>query len=298
MWLGSLLLRSGDIESNPGPDTCSKNNIQIRTYNARGLRCNLKLKRILNSCHKIIQSNPFAVLGFQETHLTKDDIESLKFKWRHGFVLSPGTNKQCGVLLLYGDSWTQLASETDTEGRRASVVLAKGTCTFIFNCLYAPNYHNVEFFADIYEKMAEQITNFPDAVLNVFGDFNVVLEDIDGVNRQKTNSEAKASKLIIENNKVLNLVDTFRAFNPTGGFTWVRDKCGSRLDMIFSSKCDFVKIKSSSIDWTFDDSDHAMVHTELELIEITKRGPGLPRVDASILDRPEVKEKEYQRQDY
>jgi exonuclease III len=291
MWLGTLLLRSGDIESNPGPDTGSKNNIQIRTYNARGLRCNLKLKRILNSCHKIIQSNPFAVLGFQETHLTKDDIESLKFKWRHGFVLSPGTNKQCGVLLLYGDSWTQLASETDAEGRRASVVLAKGTCTFIFNCLYAPNDHNVEFFADIYDKMAEQITNFPDAVLNVFGDFNVVLEDIDGVNRQKTNSEAKASKLIIENNKVLNLVDTFRALNPTGGFTWVRDKCGSRLDMIFSSKCDFAKIKSSSIDWTFDDSDHAMVHTELELIEISKRGPGLPRVDASILDRPDVKEK-------
>ena len=74
-----------------------------------------------------------------------------------------------------------------------------------------------------------------------------------------------------------------------GGFTWVRDKCGSRLDMIFSTKCDFVKLKSSCIDWTFDNSDHAMVYTELEIVEITKRGPGLPRVDASILDRSDVK---------
>jgi exonuclease III len=287
LWLGILLLLSGDVERNPGPTTT----IKIHTYNARGLRCNLKLKRILNSCHKLIQSNPLAVFGFQETHLTKDDIDSLKFKWRHGFVLSPGTNKQCGVLLLYGDVWTQLASEVDTEGRRASVVLGRGTNTFIFNCIYAPNDHNINFFANIYDKIAEQLTNFPDSVLNVFGDFNVTLESIDGVNRQKSNNEVKASKFMQENNRILGLVDTFRAINPTGGFTWVRDKCGSRLDMIFSSKCDFVKLKSSCIDWTFDDSDHAMVCTELEIVEISKRGPGLPRVDASILDRSEVKEK-------
>ena len=286
-WLGTLLMLSGDVERNPGPNTT----IQIRTYNARGLRCNLKLKRILNACHKIIQANPFAVFGFQETHLTKDDIDSLKFKWRHGFVLSPGTNKQCGVLLLYGDAWTLLDSEVDTEGRRASAVLAKGTNTFIFNCIYAPNDHNINFFANVNDKLAEHLTNFPDSVLNVFGDFNVILENIDGVNRQKSNNEAKASKLIQDNNKILNLVDTFRTLNPVGGFTWVRDKCGSRLDMIFSSKCDFVKLKSSCIDWTFDNSDHAMVYTELEIVEITKRGPGLPRVDASILDRSDVKEK-------
>jgi exonuclease III/uncharacterized protein YlzI (FlbEa/FlbD family) len=287
LWLDILLLLSGDVEMNPGPNTT----IQIHTYNARGLRCNLKLKRILNSCHQLIQSNPLAVIGFQETHLTNDDVESLKFKWRHGFVLSPGTNKQCGVLLLYGDVWTQLASEVDSEGRMASVVLARGTNTFIFNCIYAPNDHNVNFFANVYDKIAEQLTNFPDSVLNVFGDFNVTLENVDSVNRKKSNSEIKASKLIQENNKILGLVDSFRALNPTGGFTWVRDKCGSRLDMIFSSKCDFVKIKSSRIDWSFDDSDHAMVCTELEIVEITKRGPGLPRVDASVLDRSEVKEK-------
>jgi len=287
LWLYTLLLLAGDIERNPGP----VETIQIRTYNIRGLRCNLKLKRVLNTCHKIIQNNPFAVIGFQETHLTKDDVQSLKFKWRHGFVLAPGTNRQCGVLLLYGDAWTHLTSEVDTDGRRASVVLAKGANTFIFNCIYAPNDHSIDFFANIYDKLAEQIANYPEAVLNIFGDFNVALEGIDGVNRQKTTSETNASKLIIENNKILNLIDTFRAVNPSGGFTWVRDKCGSRLDMIFSAKCDFVKIKQSSIDWTFDDSDHAMVLTELEILECTKRGPGLPRVDASILDRPEVKEK-------
>jgi hypothetical protein len=35
----------------------------------------------------------------------------------------------------------------------------------------------------------------------------------------------------------------------------------------------------------------SMVCTELEKVEITMQGPGLPRVNASILDRSEVKEK-------
>lgn len=61
--------------------------------------------------------------------------------------------------------------------------------------------------------------------------------------------------------------------------------------MIFSSKCNFAKTKSSRIDWTFDNSDHAMVCNELEIVEITLQGQGLSRVDDSILDRSEVKEK-------
>jgi len=71
----------------------------------------------------------------------------------------------------------------------------------------------------------------------------------------------------------------------------IQYKKGATLDMIFSSKCNFVKSKSSFINLTFDDSDHAMVFTELEIVEITMWGPRLPRVDACILDKTEVKEK-------
>ena len=62
-----------------------------------------------------------------------------------------------------------MVSEVDTEGRRTSVVLARGTNTFIFNCVYAPNNHNINFFANVYDKIDEKLTNFPDSVLNVLG---------------------------------------------------------------------------------------------------------------------------------
>jgi exonuclease III len=135
-----------------------------------------------------------------------------------------------------------LTSEVDTDGQTASVVLAKGANTFIFNCIYAPKDHSIDFFANIYNKLAEQVANYPKAVLNIFGDINIALEGIDSVNRQKTTSEANVSRLIIEKNKILSLIDTFRAVNPSGYFTWVRDKCGTRLDMIFSAKCTLSKL--------------------------------------------------------
>lgn len=137
------------------------------------------------------------------------------------------------MVLFYLQILTNSVGSVDTEGRRAFAVLEKGTNTFIFNCIYAPNDHNINYFANVYEQMAEQLTSFPNAVPNIFGDFNIILEYINGVNRQKSNI---ASKLIEDNNKILNLVDTFCKFNPACGFTWVRYKCGSIHDIIFSSR--------------------------------------------------------------
>ncbi len=63
-------------------------------------------------------------------------------------------------------------------------------------------------------------------MFNIFDDFSLVLENLCAVNRQKSNNEVNVSKLIEDNNKILNLVDTFCTFNPVGGFTSVRDMCG------------------------------------------------------------------------
>jgi len=59
----SLLLRSGDVEPNPGP---RETILSILTYNARGLKNRPKLKRILNKCHKEINENCNAVIFLQE----------------------------------------------------------------------------------------------------------------------------------------------------------------------------------------------------------------------------------------
>ena len=58
--------------------------------------------------------------------------------------------------------------------------------------------------------------------------------------------------------------------NGLGGFTKI-EKCGSKLDMVFSSKCAYIKLRSFLIDRTFDNFDHPMVCTELETNKMGKR---------------------------
>jgi len=71
-----LLIKCGDIELNPGPDIPLQTNKtdskgKILTYNVRGLKDYNKLKRILNSCSKLISLNRNTVINLQETHLSQ-----------------------------------------------------------------------------------------------------------------------------------------------------------------------------------------------------------------------------------
>ncbi len=139
----SKLLQSGDIEPNPGP---GKVVISINTYNIRGLKCKLKLKRVLNSCHKLVNQNNSSVIFLQETHLEIDDIKSMQMMWRHSFILSPGTNRQCGCLILFSSEWKSMYQETDNDGRFCITVLERFERSFLLVNIYAPNDHNINFF--------------------------------------------------------------------------------------------------------------------------------------------------------
>lgn len=84
------LLESGDIESNPGP---KYHIVSVKSYNVRGLKNKLKLKRVLNTCHKEISQNNGSIIFLQETHLEENDRVTLDMMWRHSYVSSPGTNR-------------------------------------------------------------------------------------------------------------------------------------------------------------------------------------------------------------
>ena len=90
-------LLSGDVETNPGPQANPLLvEMGIITYNARGLKDKLKLKRLLNTCYKILQKNKNYFIMLQETHLEQSDEDRLKLLWRHGIVTSPGQGRQRG----------------------------------------------------------------------------------------------------------------------------------------------------------------------------------------------------------
>ncbi len=65
----------------------------------------------------------------------------------------------------------------------------------------------------------------------------------------------------------------------------------SRLDMIFVSGILSDQINSSKVDWSFDDSDHAMVESSFKIAEQFKKGPGMLRLNTDILDNEVIVEK-------
>ena len=59
--------------------------------------------------------------------------------------------------------------------------------------------------------------------------------------------------------------------------------------MVFASDIIEQKIIEASIDWSFDNSDHAMVKITYVIPNFQKRGPGLPRVKADILENVHIR---------
>ena len=75
-WLRILLRQSGDIESNPGPNTMGS--LTLTTLNVRGLKKESKLKQLLNRLHKQSNQNSSVIITLQETHL---EHNNLKYTW-------------------------------------------------------------------------------------------------------------------------------------------------------------------------------------------------------------------------
>jgi len=267
-----LLILAGDVETNPGPgETTDRSGnqgqhveIQIITYNARGLKDKLKLKRILNKCYGILKKKRDTFFFFQETHLGEECMENLKFLWRHGVVVSHGVGRQGGSMILYDESWEVIKTEVDDGGRLCLLSVKKYNQQICFCNIYAPNDHSLTFFSNVYESLANHSIDYPGVNIIIGGDFNLVMGQNDMINRSANNAEVKSRDFIKEQNTLLELKDCYRINNATGGFTWTRGNCMSRLDMIFASKTLIKHGVRSKIDWGFDTSDHAMVEIQLK----------------------------------
>jgi exonuclease III len=280
------ILLSGDVELNPGPEKQSEHTMELKvvTYNARGLKDKLKLKRLLNVCSNTLKENPNTFILLQETHLDISECENLNLLWRQGVCYSPGVGRQWGTMILYGDSWSVKKCDKDENGRFCSVLVTKSEQTFAVNNIYAPNDHNLDFFTYIYDKIYDQKIEYPEAKVILGGDFNLVLGQEDSVNRSTSNAEKRSRKFILEQNQLLGLKDSFRINNQKGGYTWSRQNCMSRLDLILLSVETTTLGVKSKIDWGFDVSDHAMLETTFKVKSTVSKGKGLYRVNTKVLE--------------
>jgi hypothetical protein len=73
--------------------------------------------------------------------------------------------------------------------------------------------------------------------------------------------------------------------HKSGGYTWNRGTCYSRLNYIFISNTLIVK---SEQDWSYESSDHAAVKILLNERSKIVKGPGIIKVNSKILNDPKI----------
>ena len=277
---------AGDVEQNPGPETrvTSSTEIRIISYNVRGLKDKLKLKRVLNKCYSVLKETPDSFILIQETHLDLTDCDQVGLLWRHGFYASPGIGRQGGTLILFNSTWEVIKKSNDEQGRFCALIVSRHGQQLCIGNLYAPNDHDLDFFTSVYNQIYDLKSEYPDSKIILAGDFNLVLGQGDSKNRSSNNAEKRSRKFIVEQNELLGLKDSYRVANLSSGYTWSRGNCMSRLDMILISKeLTHLGVKSK-LDWGFDISDHAMLETTFRIKNILSRGKGLYKVNTSVLE--------------
>ena len=107
------LMRSEDIESNPGPTHGETGRIEntgsVVTYNVRGLKDEGKMRHLLNYCHKGADSTKLdSFYLFQETYI--ETPGKIPYLWRGNYYLTPGEGNSGGCLTLMSNHISVVSS--------------------------------------------------------------------------------------------------------------------------------------------------------------------------------------------
>ena len=265
--------------------------IELITLNCQGLRA-AKNRDILFSW---LQCCKVDILCLQETHaLSESEFSSwLKTASDSGLnnkgykcVSSPGTNRSCGVAILYHPQLELVGWSRDQDGRFLKGEFSRGDHSLQVCNIYGPN--RVKDGLEFFNSLRALID--PDTPTILCGDFNTVVDaelDRSGCNPSSPwayNWPSSLASLV----DTLDLQDAWRLKHPTAReYTWRRpnNSQASRLDMFWLSSFLLPFILQTSI-LPFFRSDHSYVHLKLRLPSNTHRGRGSWKLNVSLLKDP------------
>ena len=256
-------------------------NLNVLTINANGLRMADKRAGFL----QWLRSLPVVVtiVCIQEVHCTSL-VECDSCFRSSGFlsVVSPGSVKYCGCIVLFRPSLSLVQSWADEEGRLLQCEFSYHDQSFRVVSLYAPNRNPAR--NEFLEQIADELD--PTVPTLLCGDFNTVFDrsvDRRGSDSSDTWRESSAAlKALFESSCY---VDAWRYLHPdTAGFSWTRPDgtVSSRIDLI---GCPYVWVASmSSCDFVpCPLSDHCAVLVSVFVPGVVPPGPGLWKLNASVL---------------
>ena len=256
--------------------------VTIATMNVRGLRDETKRLQMF----AYMKKQMFDIVLIQESHATEADEQWWAKQWGGKIIYANGDSKSRGVCILFRKGLNVSVGKTTkcAEGRFVLIDCVIDEKEMLIANVYAPNVDNPDFFVKLFTEMAAHQS----ADRIIAGDFNLVLnKQLDACNRKNNNENAlRVVNAYIED---AMLIDIWRHKNPKEfSFTWSRraEKIYARLDFMLVN-CGMATDIECVKNLPAFRSDHGAVKIKLQLNPDQKRGPGLWKLNTSLLEKSE-----------
>ena len=256
--------------------------LTVISLNANGLRDLDKRKGVLQWL--ISLPSPADVICLQETHcLSEAECNSWFSSSGFSCLVSPGSARSCGCILLFRSTLKFVRSWCDTSGRYIQAEFSLQDTCFRVLCVYAPNRNPAR---DLFFDQLDALVD-PGTPTVLCGDFNTVFDrslDRSGSTIDDTSRESTLALTRLFSSCCV--VDIWRCLHPaTSAFTWSRwdGSLSSRIDL-FGVPYPWISSVSACDILPCPFSDHCAILLCVNVPDAVPRGPGRWKLNISYLD--------------
>lgn len=256
--------------------------LSVISLNVNGLRDADKRMGLLQWLNSL--PAPVDVVCLQETHCQSEAECGLWFSSsRFSCLVSPGSARSCGCIMLFRPTLKLVRSWSDDAGRFVQSEFSFQDSCFRVLCVYAPNRNPAR---DLFFDQLDALVD-PAIPTVLCGDFNTVFDrSLDRAGSSVDDTSRESTLALTRLFDSCCVVDVWRCLHPSvSAFTWSRwdGSLSSRIDLF---GCPFPWISSvvacDILPCPF--SDHCAVLFSVNVPRAVSRGPGRWKLNISYLD--------------
>ena len=252
--------------------------------------CSLNVNGLISKQSQVIDFmtyNKIDILFIQEHNVRSLDKLSNELREFSFISLNPAICSRGGTAILIDKKvpFTVLGEEKSADSRILSLkIKIYEQCLQLVNVYaHSGNKKSMErdelFSKDLLYYLRNSLQN-----TYIAGDWNCVLSE-----RDSTSDNVVVSKSLLNTIRTLNLKDTWFLKHKNVEYTYVRNNYGSRIDRAYVKELGNYVSKVKLIHTNF--SDHSCLFTEFNLTNIPKMGKYYWKLNVSLLEDKDIKER-------
>ena len=240
-------------------------NVNVVSFNARGLRNRVKRRSLFRHLHTAYADS---IVVLQETHSIAAVENAWRNEWRGKIFYSHGSETdQAGVAIMFPHSFTARIEHiySDEDGRIVCLWIGDADDKMLCVGVYAPAMDNQSVKSAFLDRLRDILLAHSNVKSLVCGDFNIKLGplDSDRLNIRGTRASTKLHDLLNE----FSLEDVWRKQHEScRRYSWRRlnPLQQSRIDYVFVSETilNSAVVKSNINPGVFSDHSFVTVHLE------------------------------------